>query len=458
MAEEPPPIVDVPEGGAEDGGVILEAEGDDSGPSVQADRCFEWLGELSAAGYSIEMGPEKFLKSKAAKKLLGRVKAEHRYVVLASRAEAQSFPVQLPKKALFYHCGKPGVKLHMDKQSVPIEADTVTTISDGTFTVAVPAGSEHMKAGTSVKFQYEGDDDDSAGKVGAWVKTIEDVRYFASSGVPEAWRTKLLERDCTVSADGCWALTNDTVELEEDWDGIADIVTAGLFRVANWEDLESEWDSFSGEVDDKNAVRKAATEAQNRIAGLDGLLDSIGMQPASGSHGGNDEAFVRHMCLHHYVQRSNGQITDTGELAFLQEKDQGRELMLTLGSRADHDVVEIARRLLLIKQNPAPESAEERAAFVAKCKGETTVAREVEVEPIQYMALKPGIIRETADTKSKKVGNIEEGRLIISLEEQGNRVRFTCGWISRVSSKGTPLLEQMTGDLSLCPTTHGVAA
>ena len=126
-----------------------------------------------------------------------------------------------------------------------------------------------------------------------------------------------------------------------------------------------------------------------------------------------------------------------GEIARLRG-ERREEKALTLGPRCDAALNNMPRVLLMrAREDGDPSKDEAKSAAAA--------AREAEVPHKQYKALDKGVIREGEDGESPKVGNLTPGRLIVALEEVGNRVRYTEGWVSKESKKGMPLLEFVQG-------------
>jgi len=77
----------------------------------------------------------------------------------------------------------------------------------------------------------------------------------------------------------------------------------------------------------------------------------------------------------------------------------------------------------------------------------------------QYTVVKIGVLRDKKEN-GKKIGQIKKGAEIVTLEEDGKRVRITnvktneTGWVSKTNTKGEAVLEPVGGD-GAAPTPSG---
>ena len=73
------------------------------------------------------------------------------------------------------------------------------------------------------------------------------------------------------------------------------------------------------------------------------------------------------------------------------------------------------------------------------------------VPPVEYTALKPGVIRDQREG-GKKVGQLKKGEKVLVLQDEGEKVRIDRGWIGKVTAKGAVVLEKTGGgDAGLVP-------
>jgi hypothetical protein len=262
----------------------------------------------------------------------------------------------------------------------------------------------------------------------------------------------------TSCAGTMWATMSLPCEITDEWDDLADYVSQGKYRPARWQDFVNAYEELGGPgLESARSDIKFRAETKG-AKGLNILLDALEIVADEGNeHGGGDEVFIRYNGLNHYAKRFFGNpsavgafqracqepspfptcvcLTSThavhaGEIAVL------GELLLGLGARCDPDVADIPRRLLLIERDSWMWVDEP----LADAKHHSQEARDREVQRHMYLAMKPGVIRQGHDSSSHKVGNLQLGRLIVALEEDGNRVRFTEGWVSIHSKSGIPLL------------------
>ena len=421
----------------------VDTVGDGDGEIVEAPEIIDadgngipdWIEDVMSKGYTIELGPEKMSKTKHSKKLLGKNKTDHRFVVLASHMENG-------ENTVFYHCGDPAKPLDFDKQSLPIDEDTVLSSGKaGFFTVMVSASKnpDHCKAGETVAFRSDlPSKEEKMEQALEWADKLEYFKTaspaeiladkeFEATGLCMKWREHTTETG-VVTEDGRWALSGEACDDDDDFDDVAEYLSNGKFRPATWADLNAQWDEWAGDATRTDMRTKAQNKALEAWVAALGLENALSCDP----HGGADEFFCRHDGLNHFAKNSAGGSTDSGEVAMI------GSLALTPGPRCDAALNNMPRVLLMrAREDGDPSKDEAKSAAAA--------AREAEVPHKQYKALDKGVIREGEDGESPKVGNLTPGRLIVALEEVGNRVRYTEGWVSKESKKGVPLLEFVQG-------------
>ena len=66
------------------------------------------------------------------------------------------------------------------------------------------------------------------------------------------------------------------------------------------------------------------------------------------------------------------------------------------------------------------------------------------VPPVEYTALKPGVIRDQREG-GQKVGQLKKGETVLVLQDDGEKVRIDRGWIGKVTAKGAVVLEKTGG-------------